>query len=197
MGLRASSTLAAMAVMLFVGGCSSGIKVVSDYNPEADFSSLHTFAWLPIPPEPTGDHRADSAILAGRVRRSVVADLKAKGFQEVLPNAKPDFYVAYQAAVDEKISVRSTPTHYGYGGWWGGYGYPMGAMGTQTTVHQYELGTLILDIVDRERDDLIWRGSGQAKMQKNDSRSSAERDKDMQEAVAAILKSFPPATASR
>lgn len=175
--------------------CSPGIRVVSDYDPDADFSALQTFAWLPVPPPKTGDPRADSAILAGRVRRAAVADLSGKGFREVAPDAKPDFYVFYQAAVDDKIRVQSTPAYYGYRGWWGYGGYPM-PMGTHTTVHQYELGTLILDIVDRERDDLIWRGSGQAKMRRNDTRTSSERDRDMKEAVAAIFENFPP-TATR
>lgn len=181
----------ALVGLFALAACSSRVKVQTDYNPNANFSGLHTFAWLPVPPARTGDPRADSAILAGRVRRSVIADLTSKGYREVAPNASPDFYVAYQAAVDQKINVQSTPAYYGYGGWWGGM--PV-AMGTSTTVHQYELGTLILDIVDRERDDLIWRGSGQAKLKKNDTRTSAERDQAMREAVAAILADFPPTT---
>lgn len=200
MGFRAQAIVGTLVAVFLVGGCSPSITVVSDHNPEANFSNLHTFAWLPVEHPKTGDPRADSALLGGRVRRAAVANLKAKGFKEVAPNAKPDFYVFYQAAVDDKISVHSTPSYYGYGGWWGGGygpygGYPM-AMGTQTTVNQYEMGTLIIDIVDRERDDLIWRGSGQAKLRKKDTRSSAERDKDMTEAVTAILEGFPP-TASR
>lgn len=182
-----------VALVLALGACSSSITVQSDYNPEVDFSKLRTFAWLPLPAQPGGDPRTQSGILAGRVRRATVADLKAKGFREVAPAAAPDFYVAYQAAIDQRVSVRSTPTHFGYHGWWG----PPVAMGSQTTVHQYELGTLIIDIVDRERDDLIWRGSGQAKMQRNDRRTSSERDRDIAEAVTAILKEFPPSTASR
>ena len=173
---------AVFTAALMTAACSSSLKVVSDYNPEANFSNLHTFSWFPLPPKRTGDPRADSGILAGRVRRAVVANLTSKGFREVPPNAKPDFYVAYQAAVDEKISVRSTPTYAGYGGWWGPGYYPM-AMGTTTSVSQYDLGTLIIDIVDRERDDLIWRGSGQARLRKNDTRSSAERDAAMKNAV--------------
>jgi len=188
---RKTRSIAAVLTLWLVAGCSPSITVQTDYNPQTDFSTLRTFAWLPVPPAKTGDPRADSSLLAARVRRAAVADLKAKGFHEVAPNAKPDFYVAYQAAVDEKVSVRSTPTYYGYHGWWG----PM-PMGSQTTVSQYELGTLIIDVVDRERDDLVWRGSGQAKLRKNDSRSSAERDRDMNEAVKQILKGFPP-TANR
>ncbi len=192
MGMRVKTTAASLVALVLAVGCSPSIKVASDYNPEADFNSLHTFAWLPVPPARTGDPRADSSILAGRVRRATVADLKSKGYREVAPTAKPDFFVHYQAAVDDKVSVRSTPNYYGYHGWWGA---PM-AMGSSTTVHQYEMGSLIIDIIDRERDDLIWRGSGQAKLQKNDTRTSAERDKAMTEAVTEILKGFPP-TASR
>lgn len=184
---------------VIVSACTPSIDVRSDFNPETDFSKLKTFAWLPLA-KATGDPRADSPILAGRVRRAVVAELTAKGFREVLPDQSPDFYVTYQAAVDQKVSVRSSPTYmgggyagYGYRGWRGrGWGGPVGYAGTETTVKQYDQGTLILDIVDRERDDLIWRGSAQAKLKKSDDRSSAERDEAMKEIVREILAGFPP-----
>lgn len=189
-----------LAAALGAAGCSARVDVTSDYNPETNFSKLHTFAWLPVAHE-TGDPRADSPILAGRIRRAVVSDLEDKGFRQVRPDEKPDFYVTYQAAIAEKVSVRSSPAYaggfgyagYGYRGWagrpWGG---PVGYVGTETTVKQYDQGTLILDVVDRERDDLIWRGSAQAKLQKNDNRTSAERDEATKVVVRDILKDFPP-----
>lgn len=192
----------AAALLALTAGCGPGINVKSDYNPEVDFTTLRTFAWLPLAAE-TGDPRADSPILAGRVRRATVAELKAKGFREVLPQNSPDFYVTYQAVIDHKLSVRSTPMYaggmgmgyagYGYRGWGGrAWGGPVGYAGTQTSVKQYDKGTLILDVIDRERDDLIWRGSGQAKLKKADKRSSKERDQAAAEAVREILKDFPP-----
>lgn len=197
---RTSSLVAAAGLLLLASACGPSIDVRSDFNPEVDFSKLHTFAWMPVATE-TGDPRADSPILAGRVRRATVAEMKAKGFREVLPKDSPDFYVTYQAAIDHKMSVRSTPTYvggvgyagYGYRGWggrpWGG---PVGYVGNETSVKQYDQGTLIIDVIDRERDDLIWRGSAQAKLRKDDDRSSKERDKAAKEVVHEILEGFPP-----
>lgn len=186
--LTIGRTTAMVVLAASLLACAPSVKVRSDYNPQTDFSALRTFAWLPIPPQRTGDPRADSGLLASRVERATIAELKAKGFQEVGPNAGPDFFVAFQAAVDEKVSVQSTPGYYGYRGWWGS---PV-VMSPQTTVHQYEVGTLILDIVDTEGDDLVWRGAGQAKLRRNDDRSSAERDQAVADAVKAILAEFPP-----
>lgn len=194
---RAGAFLA-VAVMALTG-CTAALKVSSDYNPEVDFGKLRTFAWLPSPPTKDGDPRTNSTLLAGRVRRAAVADLKAKGFAEVAPAASPDFYVTYHAAIDEKMNVRSTPTTYGgygygygYRGWWA----PMPpVVSSGVSVQHYELGTLIIDIVDRERDDLVWRGSGQAKLSKKDQRTSGERDVFIADAVRKILATFPPASA--
>ena len=191
---RAGAFLA-IAVMA-LAGCSATLKVSSDYNPEVDFKKLRTFAWLPSPPAKDSDPRAASGLLAGRVQRAAIADLTAKGFVNVAPSASPDFYVTYHAAIDKKMSVRSTPTTYGgygygygYRGWWA----PMPPMTSGVSVQQYELGTLIIDIVDRERDDLVWRGSGQAKLSKKDRRTSSERDVFVADAVKKILATFPPA----
>ena len=194
---------ALLAAALFAPACAPSLNLRSDYSPETDFTKLRTFAWLPVTAT-TGDPRADSPILAGRIRRAAVDDLKSKGYREVAPDQNPDFYVTYQAAIQDRVKVQSSPSYvggygwagYGYRGWAGGrWGGPVGYVGTETTVRQYEQGTLVIDIVDRERDDLIWRGSAQAKLKRDDNRSSAERDEAARDVVRQILKSFPPGAA--
>lgn len=57
-------------------------------------------------------------------------------------------------------------------------------------IYEYEEGSLILDFVDPKTKNLIWRGSGKAQV---DSAMTPEsRDKLINEAVAKILKNFPP-----
>jgi hypothetical protein len=185
-----------LSLALLAVSCAPRLQVQTDYSPQADFTKLRTYAWLPRAQPASGDPRVDSGLVEGRVRRAVNTALAAKGFHEVAPSSEPDFYVAYQAAIENKINVRSTPTYYGYRGWWGrGFGPPVGMVGSSTTVHQYDLGTLVIDVIDRERDDLIWRGSAQAKLSKSQRGTPAERQEAMNEAVAQILEDFPPSGA--
>jgi hypothetical protein len=61
---------------------------------------------------------------------------------------------------------------------------------TQTTAREYEVGTLILDVVDRASNQLVWRGAKEGRLQKN--QSPEKRTEVIKETVANILSNFPP-----
>ena len=63
-------------------------------------------------------------------------------------------------------------------------------MHTQTTVREYEVGTLILDMVDRESGKLIWRGSVADTIR--DKNTPEERVEVVNQAIAAMLINYPP-----
>ncbi len=171
-----------VALGLLAGGCS-GIKVDADYDPNADFQSLSGYAWLPpTERQNTGDPRVDNPLLASRVESAVDNELVFKGFRKV-EDAEADFFVNFHVGVQSKVDVTSVPTTYGYGRWGGVYA-------TETRVDQYEQGTLLIDIIDREKDDLIWRGSGQSRV--HEGGTPEERNERVRKAVAAILADFPP-----
>jgi hypothetical protein len=61
---------------------------------------------------------------------------------------------------------------------------------TKTYVNEWEEGTLIIDIIDPRKNELMWRGTGTALIDEN---VSAEEDQEgLNDAVAKILKAFPP-----
>jgi hypothetical protein len=170
-----------IAIAAVAIGCS-GIKVSTDYNPEAEFASLKKYAWLPKAREKTGNPRLDSPLLRARIEQAIEDTLAAKGYR-LADVADADFFVNYHVGIEAKVDVTSVPTMYGYGRWGGIYT-------SETRVDQYDQGTLLIDIVDREQDDLIWRGSGQARV--NQDGSPRQREERVRKAVAAILKQFPP-----
>ena len=57
-------------------------------------------------------------------------------------------------------------------------------------VASYEEGTLLLDLVDGTRNELVWRGSAQARI--DPSRSPQERTELIRTAVRRMLEKFPP-----
>ena len=63
-------------------------------------------------------------------------------------------------------------------------------MTAETRVREYEQGTLLLDFVDPETRQLLWRGSASARIRP--SSSPEESQKRANEAVAAMLERFPP-----
>lgn len=183
----------ALGTLWFVAlGACSIMNITSDYDPSTNYSGLSTYNWMPDPQETTGDPRIDNPFLASRIRNAVDNTLAAKGY---LVSDTPDFLIGYHAAVKDKTDVQTINTSYGYGPGWGWeYGYgnrPYGWTGApETFVYEYEEGSLILDIVDPESNELIWRGSAQAEVDR--SASPEKREKKINEAVERILAQFPP-----
>ena len=72
--------------------------------------------------------------------------------------------VTYHGSVMNQVQLQSDSFGYGFGGYggagWGMYGYgAAGPVSTTTRVVNYQEGTLVVDIVDPIKKELVWRGS--------------------------------------
>ena len=192
--MSCKARILSLLLVALLTGCST-MEVSFDSDPKADFTGLKTYAWLKEPQKPTGDPRIDgNTILENRIHAAVDAELAARGFRKV--TSDPDFLVAYHVSLDKRRSVQTLNNYYGYGPGWGyGYGsaYRPGywAGAPETYVYEYEEGTLILDVVNPENKELMWRGSAQDEVH---FKSSPEKEeKQLKEAVQRMLEKFPPA----
>jgi len=184
--MRIRTLLALLGTIgLALPGCS-GFKVSSDFDPEVDFSKYGSYAWLPRP-DPTKDPEASrrDGLLIQRIERAVDASLTTKGMRRVEPEAGPSLLVTEHISVEQKLRVNTTNYGYGYGRW----GYYGGGY-TDTYVDQYEEGTLILDFIDAQTKQLVWRGSVQSRLR--DESTPEARDARVRAAVNAILDRYPP-----
>jgi hypothetical protein len=157
-------------------GCTS-ISVTQDYDPAYDFSKLKTFGFVPLP-ENAGIDQLSATRLGDAIKR----ELSAKGY---MLSENADFGVALYFSTKTKTNVQSYG--YGYGGYWGRPGYG----GVDVT--QYDEGTLVIDIIDMAKKELVWRGTGSGAM--SQSPSVEERTENINYAVAEILGQFPPTKA--
>jgi hypothetical protein len=177
--------LSALITVIF--SCSS-VQVSQDYDPETDFAKLKTFDWQSETQEKTGDVRVDDQLMNSRIRKAVERMLRAKGYQKVTQMA-PDFYVAYQYTIQQKIETDNVRTGIGIGyggrGRYGGIGVSSGA-----DVSSYDEGLLVIDVIDSGSVKLLWRGKGTRRVSQH-----SEPEKTTQtvnEAVEKILNQFPP-----
>jgi hypothetical protein len=170
----------AVAGLAFAAAGCSGISTTSDWDQSYDFSALSTYACMD-----QGLEGGVSEIMLRRMYAAVDEELTAKGLRKEDHSRSADVLFAYHTGTQDRQQYDTYG--YGAGGWWGGY---WGGGMTTTTVRTYSEGTLILDVIDRESNELVWRGSASRTIDEMDS--PEQRVKTVQEAVGKLLKDFPP-----
>jgi hypothetical protein len=162
------SRLAALAVAaLLMAGCESGPDVRADYDKSADFSKYRTYNFL------TDSGTAKSLALQ-TLQNSAKREMEKRGYTMA---QNPDLLIHFQGKVEEKTDIESTPAPmygpgFGYRGW---YGAPYGGWGTsEVTTRRYNVGTLVMDIVDPAKQQVVYQGgiSGVITKEMRDNRNA-------------------------
>ena len=94
---------------------------------------------------------------------AITHEMEKRGYTK---SADPDLLVNFNAVLQDKTKVTTSPSpmmsggYYGYrggyySGWGVGYGYA-----TDTHVSQYTQGTFNIDIVDNAKKQLVWEAVG-------------------------------------
>jgi len=168
--MRKLAYLLCGSFLLGLIGCSP-IHVRTDYDREVDFSFYKTFKWMPIPKKKRQRMVKPGSLLDVRIRRAVERELEAKGYV-VKKSGPADALLAYHVGVQDRIDV----TRYGYGYW-----------GRRVHVHRYKEGSIIIDIVDAQEKQLIWRGAAQGVVG-----HPGQDPEKIDEAMAKVFEKYPP-----
>jgi hypothetical protein len=150
----ASAGLAAIVL----AGCASGPDVRADYDKAADFGKYRTYGFVAQAATDSGDFKSLSTQI---MQNAAARQMESRGYKR---SDNPDLVINFKGKLEEKVDVESTPAPYygpgwGYGGWygapWGGWG------GTEVTTRRYNVGTLVMDVVDREKRQVVFQGGVQ------------------------------------
>ena len=150
-----------LAAALLFGTCALSAhaqKPAIQWNQMYDFAAVDTFAWQDTP-ETSLEGR--NPFMHSLIKNTIAAELAESGLTEV--DSNPQVYVNYHASTTTEVQLRSDSYGYGFGGYgMGGWGYyGMGSMGTVSTTTravEYQRGTLVVDIWDAAKKELVWRG---------------------------------------
>jgi hypothetical protein len=148
-------TLAGFVALLIASGAWAQ-KADVDFDKSIDFESYKTFTWV----QSDEDLSETSPLWHERIRNGITERMVEGGMTELTGDEIPDVYVTYYASSTQETRVVTDHMGYGYGGSYyrRGGGMSMG-MGTSTSrVINYEKGTLVIDIWDAERKEMVWRG---------------------------------------
>jgi hypothetical protein len=190
--LMIKSSLFSIALLLLAAGVALAQDVRYNYSKDTDFSQFKTYKWVPIKGAAPVDDLTDA-----QIKDAVNAELAKKGLTKTDADTA-DLYIGYQAGVGTEKQFTSFNTGWGYGpGWYGG-GWYGGAHGTTTTTGQTStiyVGQLALDMYNSQGHDLVWRGVVSKTL--DPKAKPDKREKNLQKAVAKLLKNYPPPPAKK
>ena len=172
---------------LWLSGCASGPDVRAEYDQAADFGKYKTYNFMSqLSP---GADTAQFKTLAMQTLQSAAAmEMEKRGYQK---SDAPDLVVNFKGKIEEKTDIESTPAPYygagwGYHGW---YGAPYGGYGgSEVTTRRYNVGTLVMDIVDRQKQQAVFQGGLQTTVSKE---MMENREASLRQAVATIFSKYP------
>ncbi|PRY14766.1 uncharacterized protein DUF4136 [Pontibacter ummariensis] len=185
--------LSAFCFMLLTG-CA--VTETVNYDPTANFSEFQTFGFYQENPAAEQDIAAGNynTLLDQYLKSAIRQTLSA---QEGLTYdaTNPDLKVAYDVSVDTETNVNTNYAFapgFGYGySYWYGYRYNYGFNNFPTayrTINQYKEGTVVVDLVNAETNELVWRGVGEAVVDMTGNISQ----ETINQIISEVLEEYPP-----
>jgi len=173
-------SLIVISLVVLAVGCAPTLKVETDFDPGANFSDYKTFNWkeVTIP----GDALADNSILKNVVKSAIQEEMTKKGFR-LQEGGGADLVVVFHGRRQYSAEITNWRAYGWYNPWWGPYG-------GYTTVSTYREGTLVIDIVDAKKKQLVWRGLGTKSIE--GYTDSEKRNRMIKNAITKIFNKFPP-----
>jgi len=156
--LQISSLTVALVATALLAGCASQPKVLSDYDKSADFAKYRTFGFVT---QVGADSTEFRSLAVQTMQAAATRQMEMRGYTL---SDTPDLVINFTGKIEEKADVESVPAPYygpgwGYGGFYGAPYGGWGAGGTQVTTRRYNVGTLVVDVVDREKRQAVFQGS--------------------------------------
>jgi hypothetical protein len=173
-------------VMLLVAATSVFAQDVRyNFDKSANFTGFKSYKWVVLKGAQQLPDLADR-----QVKAAIDAELAKKGLTKSESDTA-DLYIGYQAGVNTEKEFTSFDTGWGYGpGWYGGGWYGGGGGMTTGQTSTIYVGQLGVDMYSASAKQLVWRGVASKTI---DTKAKPEKQqKNLQKAVAKMLKNFPP-----
>jgi hypothetical protein len=185
---RLAVPMALLGVVLLATGCESGPDIRSDYDKSTDFGKYRTYNFVSAAtPNSSGEFKS---LAMQTIQAAASREMESRGYTK---SDTPDLVLNFKGKLEEKTDIESTPAPmYGPGwGYHGMYGAPYGAYGyggTEVTTRRYQVGTLVMDVIDREKRQAVFQGGIEGVVSKE---MMQNKQASIDKAVAGIFSQYP------
>jgi hypothetical protein len=185
--------------LIAIGLSSCSVAVYSNYDRSTDFTRYKTFTWLKYS-DSIQNQYYDNDITHNNIMNFANNYLYSVGY-ELEPN-EPDLFITYHTMAKREMRTVNTPIYsYAPSYYSPSYGnYPYGynrqqqynhnnvpyIIGYNTQQIPYIEGTVIIDIVDRRTNQLVWRGWGESSIS-----SANDVDRQLHGEINRIMAKYP------
>lgn len=171
-----------LAFALLLAACASAPTANMDFDSSFDFSAVKTIAIQPI------DRTVATTIIVSdmqvnRINEALSAELEQRGYRIVADNAEADLFLSWHLITQERMDVRSYNTSIRYNCW-------NCSGGSNLRVSQFTQGTFIVDLIDPDRLQSVWRSTFESRL--GDQPHPEQAEENRRTAAKAIFAQFPP-----
>jgi hypothetical protein len=159
--MRILSSFITVILVVGLSACASGPKIRVDGDPTVNLATYKTFGFFE---NLQTDKSSYSTMITSRLKEATRREFRRRGYEE---SEQPQLLVNFNTNVENRTEVQSSPApsagFYGYrGGMYGAWGgYPQEVYTTN-----YQEGTLVMDLVDAQKKQLVWQAVAQARLTK-------------------------------
>lgn len=178
--MRTRTTIQSAALFLAVAlaACTPALSTGVNTAPDLKSAAYRTFTWDLPDQFPTGDPRLDNnPFFMRELQNAVALQLQAAGLRE--SSGAADLTVHFHATVRNRVEVFESDQR-------AGYDQP----GSHAQIHEYEEGTILVDVAERTSRKMIWRGWMQTDVSGTIA-DNAELTNRVRRGMTELFKKFP------
>ena len=186
-----------MLLLLSLAILSCGPRVATQKTTSKDLSSYNSFAYLPNANVSAQGMQMSSEDVSRAVIEAVNTNLQQAGYN--LNRQNPDLLVLISTETDTEVTTTTDPVYAAYpyttgvrtinplynNYYYGGYAGYNNIIGYDTDTYSYEEGTVVINLVDRETKNTVWKGVA------SESITGQTSTQGIRDLVNAIFEEYP------
>ncbi|MEQ8471266.1 MAG: DUF4136 domain-containing protein [Marinoscillum sp.] len=167
----------AITILTITGCAVSPYSVITDFDQDADFNQYKSYYWSDEFQSENGkDPLFYNSLTKKRLKTALESEMKGRGY--VLDASDPDLLVNSRVLVEQK----SNQSSYAYSP----YSYYYYPFAPTTSTSQRKQGGVIIELIDKDRRQLVWQGYAPEVLETN----TKNKQEEVRNAVSMIFSKY-------